>query len=79
MKRGEGSNGKMIISITPDGGPTTVLFDITNTTIYPGHPELQVDSWQPFKLYLDDDYLDWMKANNKTLSIMYNDFKWYEN
>lgn len=79
MKRGEGSNGKMIIKITPDGEQTNVLFDITNTTIYPGHPEINLYSWQPFKLYLNDVYLDWMRDNNKTISAYYNDFKWYKN
>lgn len=79
MKRGEGANGRMTVKITPDGGPTTVLFDIANTTSYPGHPEIQLSSWQPFKLYLDDVYLDWMRANNKKISAFYNDFKWYKN
>lgn len=79
MKRGEGTNGRVIIKITPDGGATSTLFDISNTTIYPGRPDIQLSSWQPFKLYLDDTYLDWMRANNKTLSIFYNDFKWHKN
>jgi len=79
MKRGEGTNGRMIVKITPDGGLTQVLFDVSNSTIYPGHPEIQLNSWQPFKLYLNDVYLDWMRANNKTISAYYNDFKWYQN
>jgi hypothetical protein len=78
MKRGEGSNGRLILKMTPDGGPTQVLFDITNTTIYPGHPEIQLKSWQPFKLYLDDKYLDWMRSNNKVIGAYYNDFKWHK-
>lgn len=79
MKRGEGTDGRMIVKITPDGGATEVVFDIANSTIYPGHPEIQLKSWQPFKLYLNDVYLDWMRTNGKTISAYYNDFKWYQN
>jgi hypothetical protein len=79
MKRGEGNDGKMVVKLTIDGGQTQVLFDVANTTQYPGHPEIQLKSWQPFKLYLNDVYLDWMRANGKTISAYYNDFKWFEN
>jgi hypothetical protein len=79
MKRGQGTNGKLIITLTPDGGSPQVLFNITNTTVYPGRPEIQLKSWQPFKLYLDDRLLDWMKANGKRIAAYYNDFTWYKN
>jgi len=79
MKRGEGVNGKFKITITPDGGSPQVIFDIANSTIYPGHPEVQLYSWQAFKLYLDDIYLDWMSSNDKVISAWYNDFKWHKN
>lgn len=79
MKRGESSNGRMVVKITPDGGQTQVLFDVANSTIYPGHPEIPVKSWQSFKLYTNDVYLDWMRSNGKVVSAYYNDFKWYKN
>jgi len=79
IKRGDENNGKLVIKITPDGETTTVLFDITGSTIYPDHPEIHLYAWQPFKFYFDDVYLDWMKTQNKTLSCYYNDFKWYKN
>jgi len=79
MKRGEGENGKFKITITPDGGSPEVIFDISNSTMYPGHPEIPLYSWQPFKLYLDDTYLDWMSEQGKVVSAWYNDFKWYKN
>lgn len=79
MKRGEGANGRMIIKITPDGEATSTLFDIANSTVYPGHPEIQISTWQPFKIYLYDEYLDWMRSNNKVLAAYYNDYKWYKN
>jgi hypothetical protein len=78
IKRGSGKNGKMVVKITPDGGKTKTLFDIQNTTIYPDHPEILLNKWQPFKFYFSDTYLDWMKSQNKVLSCYYNDFKWYK-
>lgn len=79
MKRGEGTAGHMTVTITPDGGSPQVLFDFANTTIYPGHPEIQLKSWQSFKFYLDDVYLDWMSTNGKNLTVYYNDYTWWQN
>ncbi len=79
LKRGDSSNGKYKITMTIDGEQPVVLFDVTGSTIYPGHPELQLSAWQNFKLYLDDAYLDYMRSNNKKLDVYYNDFKWYKN
>ncbi len=78
LKRGEGTNGRFLIKLTPDGENTIVLFDVKETTIYPGHPEIRLLSLQPIKFYFNDLYLDWMKSNNKTLACYYNDFKWYK-
>jgi hypothetical protein len=77
MKRGEGSEGRFTIKIIVDG-VTSVICDEANTTIYPGHPEIQVSAFQPFKLYTSDAILDWMRANEKTISASYNDFIWYK-
>ncbi len=79
LKRGDSANGKYKITMTIDGQQPVVLFDVTGSTIYPGHPELQLSAWQNFKLYLDDAYLDYMRNNNKKLSVSYNDFKWFKN
>ena len=78
MKRGDGTSGNMIIKITPDGGTTTTLFNIANSTVYPGKPQLNLYSWQPFKFYFNPVYLDYMRTNKKTLGVYYNDFTWYK-
>jgi hypothetical protein len=78
IKRGAGQDGRLLIKITPDGEKTQTLFDIRNTTIYPNHPEILLNKWQPFKFYFSDTYLDWMKVEGKVLSCYYNDFKWYK-
>jgi hypothetical protein len=79
MKRGDNADGRMTITLTPDGEQSQIMFDVANSTQYPGHPEIPLSSWQPFKLYLNDTYLDWMRLNNKKIAAYYNDFKWYVN
>ena len=78
LKRGDAQTGKIIVTITPDGGTPQTIFDVTGTTMYPGRSDLWLEDWQPFKLYLDDTYLDWMRGNGKQLTIFYNDFRWYK-
>ena len=79
LKRGDEQHGKIIVTITPDGGTTQTIFDVTGTTMYPGRNDLWLEDWQPFKLYLSDTYLDWMRGNGKQLTMFYNDFRWYKN
>ena len=75
--RGEGSAGHILITIQIDGGQKQTIFDIANTTIYPSHPELLLKGYQPFKLYTSSTVLDWMRNQNKTFGVYYNDFKWF--
>ena len=79
LRRGDEQHGKIIVTITPDGGTTQTIFDVTGTTMYPGRNDLWLEDWQPFKLYLSDTYLDWMRGNGKQLTMFYNDFRWYKN
>lgn len=79
LVRGTGSAGQFKITVTPDGGATTTVFNVNGTTEYPNRPDLYLDSWQPFKLYIGDPWLSWMTNNGKYMSIYYNDYKWYKN
>ncbi len=79
IKRGDVGTGKFKLVITEDGGQPVTVFDITNSNQYPGKPELYINQWQPFKLYTSDLIMDYMRTNNKTISVSYNDFKWYKN
>lgn len=79
LKRGTDSAGQFKITVTPDGGTTTTVFDVNGTTEYPNRSDLYLDSWQPFKLYIGDTWMDWMRGNGKYMAIYYNDYKWYKN
>jgi hypothetical protein len=79
LVRGTGSAGQFKITVTPDGGATTTVFNVNGTTEYPNRPDLYLEDWQPFKLYIGDPWLSWMTNNGKNMSIYYNDYKWYKN
>jgi hypothetical protein len=79
MKRGEGTAGQLVVSIQPDGGTQQVIFNTSNSTIYPGHSELYLHRISPFKLYMSPDIMNFMHNAGKNMDILYNDFKWYVN
>jgi hypothetical protein len=74
VKRGEGAEGRMTITITRDGEAPVTLFDVNDTTVYPGHPELGLGGYTPFKLYTSDTLLDWMRGRGKKIAAYYDDF-----
>jgi hypothetical protein len=76
MSRGEEFDGAMVIKVTVDGQATETIFNVSGTTVYPGIPSITLKEWQPFKLYTSDAVMDWMRSQQKTISAMYNDFKW---
>lgn len=78
VKRGEGLNGQLMVSITPDDTKIKrIIFNVNNTMIYPGHPELKLSSWQAMKLYASPAVMTFMQQNAKEMSIMYNDYRWF--
>jgi hypothetical protein len=79
LVRGEGTAGRLTVTLTVDGEVTQPLFDVNDTTVYPGHPELRLYSWQAYKLYLADEMLDWMRARGQEVFVHYNDLAWYKN
>jgi hypothetical protein len=78
LKRGQGKDGHLMVTIQYDGESVQTLFDIHNYTEYPGNP-LPVHSWNVWKLYTADPIMDFMRNNNATIGAYYDDFKWYKN
>ena len=66
----------------------TVIFDFVAINIYPGRPELfpgkvnsalkQYAKLNPFKIYVENKVLLWLKDRDKKLWQMYDDFRWYK-
>ncbi len=79
FKRGDNGTGQIKITIQPDNGSVTTLFDIAATTMYPSRPDLHLYRIQPFKIYAGEELLTFMSNASKEFSVKYNDFYWYKN
>ena len=77
FKRGDASNGRIYMAITPDGGEKQVIFDIHNYTQHSESPR-PLASWHFFKLYTSDTVLDWLRARNRKIRAYYDDFEWWD-
>lgn len=73
---GNATNGKFRASITPDGEPSVVLFEINNYTHHPDEANTNgIDFINPFKLYTAANLVNYVTANNGVLNVLYDDFK----
>ena len=80
IKEGDSGTGKFYMSVTPEGGSKTVLFDLAKTTQHP--KEKCPDGYthfQPLKFYTSDKVINFMKDNNKKLEIYWDDWRVYRN
>lgn len=78
LKRGQGEDGHLLVSIQYEGELKQTLFDIHNYTEYPDNP-LPIYSWNVWKLYTGNSIMDFMKKNHFVIGAYYDDFKWYKN
>jgi hypothetical protein len=75
-KEGDHENGRYYMTIEPQGGRKEVVFDlrrITHNTEDP-HPD-GVTDFNPFKLYTSKRLIDFMRGEERTLQIFWDDFK----
>jgi hypothetical protein len=80
LKEGDDNNGKFYMSVTPEGGTKTTLFDISNTTHHP--KEKCADGFTHFetmKVYTSQENIDYMNDAGKELSLFWDDWKFYIN
>jgi hypothetical protein len=80
IKEGDTESGNFYMAVTPDGGSKEVIFNINNTTQHPKEkcPDGFTD-FQPLKFYTSDKLINYMKDNNKELSVLWDDWKFYIN
>jgi hypothetical protein len=80
LKEGNKDTGRFYMSITPDGGPKQVVFDVTNFTHNTYDPSPNgFTGWSPQKLYTSKEVVGFVKSKGKTLQIYWDDFKlWRE-
>jgi hypothetical protein len=78
IKRGQGSDGRIIISVAKDGQKFVEVINKNDHTIYPGHPELSMHRWQLWKLYGGDKLVDFMTTHNKRIEAWYGPFEIFD-
>lgn len=75
-KEGNIDTGRFYMTITLDGEPKQVVFDIKNFTHNTSDPAPNgVTSYSPMKLYTSKDVVGFMKSQGKALQIYWDDFK----
>ncbi len=75
-KEGHRTNGRYYLSITPDGESKQIVFDIKNITHNTSDPNPDgVTDFNPMKLYTSKELINYMRSQNKTLQIYWDDFK----
>lgn len=80
FKEGDNTSGKFYLAITPEGERKQVVFDLTKITHNTEDPAPDgVSDFNPIKLYTSKDLIDFMKSQQKTLQIYWDDFKLWKN
>lgn len=78
IKRGQGANGRIIISVAKEGEGFVEIINKNDHTIYPDHPELSMHRWQLWKLYAGDKLVDFMTSNSKRIEAWYGPFEIFD-
>jgi hypothetical protein len=80
FKEGDSKTGRFYMAITPDGQPRQVVYDVTNWTRNTTDPTPDgITDWNPMKLYTSKELVAYMKSQNKTLQIYWDDFRLWKN
>ncbi len=75
-KEGDDNNGRFWMAIQEEGATREVVFDVTNFTHNSTDPAPEgVTEFNPMKLYTSKKLIDYMKSQDKTLQIFWDDFK----
>ncbi|WP_157687559.1 hypothetical protein [Pedobacter psychrophilus] len=80
FKEGNKENGRFYLAITPDGGKKQVVYDVHDFThgSYDQAPN-GLTGYNPMKLYTSKELVSYVRAQDKTLQILWDDFKLWKN
>ncbi|MDI1250690.1 MAG: hypothetical protein PSV13_17645 [Lacunisphaera sp.] len=80
FKEGDRSTGRFWMAITPESGRPQVVFDIHNITYMNEDPAPNgVTGYNPMKLYTSQELVSHVKAQGKTLQVLWDDLKLWKN
>ncbi|MEI7423302.1 MAG: hypothetical protein WCK18_14450 [Prolixibacteraceae bacterium] len=75
-KEGNAENGKLYMTIQPDGGSKEVIYNLTAITHNSKDPNPDgVTDFNPIKLYTSKELINYMGTQGKTLQIYWDEFK----
>ena len=75
LEEGDVNTGYFELSITPDGGETTVVHRVSNTTHHPLDPAPNgIGHFNPMKLYTSRKVLEYMANEGQLLHLYWDDF-----
>lgn len=79
-KEGNHETGRFFMSITPENEHRKVIFDLKKITHNTQDPNPDgISDYNPIKLYTSGDLIEYMKNQQKTLQIYWDDFKLWKN
>lgn len=80
FKEGNQDTGRFYLAITPEGESKQVVFDIHNYTHNTSDPSPNgLSGYNPMKLYTSKEIVSFMKEQDKTLQIYWDDFWLWKN
>lgn len=80
IKEGNAETGRFYLAITPDGEKKQVVFDVRNFTHNTSDPSPNgISGYNPMKLYTSKEIVAFMKAQDKSLQIYWDDLKVWKN
>ncbi|MDR3261343.1 MAG: hypothetical protein LBT78_05860 [Tannerella sp.] len=76
IKAGNAETGRFFMAVTPDKGDRNVIFDINGATQSLLHTDTTgYTFWNPLKFYTSIPLTNFMKENNKTYQVYFDDLK----
>jgi hypothetical protein len=68
------------MAITPEGQPRQVVHDVTGWTQNTRDPApAGISDWNPMKLYTSKELVSFMRSQDKTLQVYWDDFRLWKN
>lgn len=77
-KMGNSSNGRIKFTIIQDGQSPQVVFDITDWTYHPDEEPEGIQIWNPQKLYVSPENVDYVRERGGTLQIYWDDWELWD-
>lgn len=76
FKEGNADHGRFLVSLTPEGEPRQVVFDITHFTHHTRDPHPDgLTGYNPMKMYTSKEVVRFLRDQNKALQIYWDDFR----